>query len=75
MIMVDKNHEIWPRESPADKLGLSEICTHFYSPKKKFWRFLQTVKMKNYRLQTILTVKIRYSDGESNHLLKNLHAT
>ena len=44
MITLDKNHEIWPRESPTDKLGLSEIRTQFNSPRKKFWRFLQTVK-------------------------------
>ena len=44
MITLDKNHEIWPRESPTDKLGLSEIRAQFNSPRKKFWRFLQTVK-------------------------------
>jgi len=44
MITLDKTHEIWPRESPTDKLGLSEIRTQFNSPRKKFWRFLQTVK-------------------------------
>ena len=46
MITLDKNHEIWPRESPTDKLGLSEIRTQLNSPRKKFWRFLQTVKNK-----------------------------
>jgi len=44
MITLDKNHEIWPRESPTDKLGLTEIRIQFNSPRKKFWRFLQTVK-------------------------------
>jgi len=41
---MDKNHEICPRESPTDNLGLSEIRTQFNSPRKKFWRLLQTVK-------------------------------
>ena len=42
MITLDKNHEIWPRESPTDKLGLSEIRTQFKIPWKwwnlnEFW--------------------------------------
>jgi len=44
MITLDETHEIWPRESPTDKLGLSEIRTQFNGRRKKFWRFLQTVK-------------------------------
>ena len=44
MITLDANDEILIRESPTDKEGLVEICTQFNNPRKKYWRFLATVK-------------------------------
>ena len=44
MITLDANDEILIRESSTDKEGLVEISTQFNSPRKKFWRFLETVK-------------------------------